>query len=119
MSRIRPIGLWLVAALTRAAAPAAALATTRSLSRRIALGCILVFAAQAPIASAQTALVEKAAGHPATASSVEQAGFEATKANDSSTTTRWSSTRADNQWWQVDLGSARAVSQVQVQWEAA
>jgi hypothetical protein len=85
----------------------------------LALGCMLAFAAHAPIASAEAALVEKAAGHPATASSVETTGFEASKANDGNTTTRWSSKWADGQWWQVDLGSARALSQVQVQWEAA
>ena len=34
-------------------------------------------------------------------------------------TTRWSSAFADNQWWQVDLGSVRQVDTVVVNWEAA
>jgi F5/8 type C domain/Right handed beta helix region len=89
-------------------------------ARRITLACALIAVAALPAtASAQSALVEKAAGHPATASSVQKAGLEPAKANDGNTTTRWSSAWSDNQWWQVDLGSTRAVSQVQVQWEAA
>ena len=38
---------------------------------------------------------------------------------DGDSTTRWSSAVADNQWWQVDLGSARQVSSVRVNWETA
>ncbi len=62
---------------------------------------------------------DKALGRPATASSVYRAGLEAGKAVDGDTTTRWSSAFADNQWWQVDLGSARQVSSVRVNWETA
>jgi hypothetical protein len=65
------------------------------------------------------ALVEKAAGKAATASSVQAAGYEPAKANDSSSTTRYSSASSDGQWWQVDLGAPRAVSQVKVNWEHA
>lgn len=55
-----------------------------------------------------------------TASSVEEAGFEAPKAVDgNATTTRWSSAYSDNEWLAVDLGSAQSVSRVVLKWEAA
>ena len=60
-----------------------------------------------------------ALNRPATASSVEAAGFEAARAVDGNATTRWSSTFADNQWLAVDLGSSVAVSRVVLRWEAA
>ena len=65
--------------------------------------------------------VEKAAGHPATASSVEAALPSATadKAVDGSSTTRWSSSVGDNRWWQVDLGRSRQVDKVTINWENA
>jgi glucose/arabinose dehydrogenase len=62
---------------------------------------------------------DKALNQPATASSVEAAGLEAGKANDGSSTTRWSSSFADNQWWRVDLGRTRQVDRVTLNWEAA
>ncbi len=59
--------------------------------------------------------VEKAQGKPATASSTEGAAWAvAASANDGNTATRWSSNFTNNQWWQVDLGSATAVSSVNV-----
>ena len=61
----------------------------------------------------------KAAGRPASASSVQTAGFEPGRAVDADAVTRWSSAQADGQWWQVDLGSARQVSRVEVGWETA
>ena len=65
--------------------------------------------------------VEKAAGHPATASSIEAALPSATadKAVDGSSTTRWSSSVGDNRWWQVDLGRTRQVDKVTINWENA
>jgi beta-glucosidase len=65
--------------------------------------------------------VEKAAGHPATASSIEAALPSATadKAVDGSSTTRWSSSVGDNRWWQVDLGRSRQVDKVTINWENA
>jgi glucose/arabinose dehydrogenase len=55
----------------------------------------------------------------ATASSSEFAGFGPQYAVDGNAGTRWSSTYADGQWWQVDLGSAQQVSRVEIDWEAA
>jgi beta-glucanase (GH16 family) len=58
-------------------------------------------------------------GHPATASSSEQAAFAPGAAVDGDTGTRWSSAFSDSQWLQVDLGGAQAISQVRLDWEAA
>ncbi|SFD88202.1 Por secretion system C-terminal sorting domain-containing protein [Chitinophaga sp. CF118] len=55
-----------------------------------------------------------------TASSVEEAGFEAAKAFDgNATTTRWSSAYTDNEWIAVDLGTAQNISRVVLKWENA
>jgi len=62
----------------------------------------------------------KAIGGIASASSVEEAGFEAAKAFDgNSTTTRWSSAYTNNEWIAVDLGSTQSVSRVVLKWETA
>ena len=58
-------------------------------------------------------------GRPATASSSEGAAMGAGAAVDGNTGTRWSSAFSDPQWIQVDLGSAQAISQVVLNWEAA
>jgi beta-glucanase (GH16 family) len=58
-------------------------------------------------------------GHPATASSTENAGTPASAAVDGNTGTRWSSAFADPQWVQVDLGASHPISQVVLNWEAA
>ncbi|WP_438870608.1 discoidin domain-containing protein [Paractinoplanes bogorensis] len=58
-------------------------------------------------------------GKPATASSVESGAFTAGAAVDGNTGTRWSSTFADPQWLQVDLGSTQSISRVELNWEAA
>ena len=62
---------------------------------------------------------DKALGRPATASSVEKAGLEPQFGNDGNSTTRWSSIFADDQWWQVDLGSPRNIDRVSINWEIA
>ncbi len=62
---------------------------------------------------------DKALNQPTSASSVEKAGLEANKANDGNSNTRWSSSFANNQWWQVDLGRTRKVDRVTLNWEAA
>ncbi|MBB5079404.1 discoidin domain-containing protein [Nonomuraea endophytica] len=59
-------------------------------------------------------------GKPTTASSVEGSGFEADKAVDGSTTTRWASAEgSDPEWIAIDLGAAANVSRVKLNWEAA
>jgi hypothetical protein len=60
-----------------------------------------------------------ALNHPATASSVENAGTPASSAVDGNTGTRWSSGFSDPQWLQVDLGGSATVCQVVLNWEAA
>ncbi len=55
----------------------------------------------------------------ATASSVEASGLEAPKAVDGNSATRWSSKFQNSQWWRVDLGRARAVDTVTLNWETA
>jgi hypothetical protein len=55
----------------------------------------------------------------ATASSLENAGFPASAAVDSSLTTRWSSAFADPQFLVVDLGTARHIGRVTLRWETA
>ena len=47
---------------------------------------------------------DKALDKASSASSVDEVGHEAGKGNDGSSTTRWSSSYTNNQWWQVDLG---------------
>jgi hypothetical protein len=38
---------------------------------------------------------------------------------DGDSTTRWSSAYSDGQWWQVDLGSAKTIDSVELNWETA
>ncbi|MFF7334831.1 beta-1,3-glucanase family protein [Streptomyces sp. NPDC008150] len=90
---------------------------------RLALGLAVVliaafFAALSP-APAHAADQLLSQGRPATASSVENAGFPATAAVDGNTGTRWSSAFADPQWIQVDLGSVQQLTRVSLNWEAA
>jgi hypothetical protein len=87
--------------------------------RRVALTCLLASSFATTPALAADPLVEKSAGKPAVASSVESSIYAASKGNDGNTSTRWSSSFTDNQWWRVDLGSARLVSEVRVNWEVA
>jgi glucose/arabinose dehydrogenase len=61
----------------------------------------------------------QALNHPATASSVENAGLPASAAVDGNVNTRWSSGFSDPQWIQVDLLTTVTVCQVVLQWEAA
>jgi fibronectin type 3 domain-containing protein len=70
----------------------------------------------APSATAGTLLSQ---GQPATASSLEAAGYPASNAVDGNTTTRWSSAFSDPQWLQVDLGATHTITQVVLNWETA
>lgn len=59
--------------------------------------------------------IDVAQGKPATASSIASSSWAASNANDGNPATGWSARGTDtNAWWQVDLGSATPVSQVQV-----
>ncbi|MET9410254.1 discoidin domain-containing protein [Streptomyces sp. NPDC002935] len=60
-----------------------------------------------------------AQGKTATASSTENAGTPASAAFDGNTGTRWSSAASDPQWVQVDLGAARDLCRIDLNWEAA
>jgi Exo-beta-D-glucosaminidase Ig-fold domain/F5/8 type C domain/Glycosyl hydrolases family 2 len=60
-----------------------------------------------------------ALGSTATASSVDSTSHAAQNAVDGNPNTRWSSAYEDNQWIQLDLGSAVTFNQVQIVWEQA
>jgi beta-glucosidase len=64
---------------------------------------------------------DAAAGHPATASSVQDddPGYSAAYGVDGSTVTRWSSAYSDPQWFEVDLGASLPVCKVVIDWENA
>ncbi|MFS8099722.1 discoidin domain-containing protein [Lentzea alba] len=90
--------------------------------RRWALGAaglvLGLLAAGTISASAADPLVSR--GKAATASSIEGAGFEAGKAVDGNTSSRWASAEGhDPEWLRVDLGSAHTISRVRLNWEAA
>ncbi|MFI7599209.1 discoidin domain-containing protein [Actinoplanes sp. NPDC049681] len=73
----------------------------------------------ASVSDAAAAEVVVSQGKPTTASSDEWAGTPASAATDGNTGTRWSSQFSASQWIKVDLGSAMAVSRVDLNWEAA
>nr|WP_285627520.1 discoidin domain-containing protein [Kineosporia sp. NBRC 101677] len=78
--------------------------------------------ALAVVAPMQAQAAEKllSQGQPVTASSSENAAaFPARAAVDGDPGTRWSSAFSDPQWLQVDLGSARKITKVTLQWEAS
>jgi len=58
-------------------------------------------------------------GRPVTTSSNESAAYVGANAVDGNTGTRWSSTFADPQWIQIDLGAARPLARAELSWEAA
>jgi PKD repeat protein len=62
---------------------------------------------------------DKALGHATSASSTEASGLGPANAVDGNSGTRWSSSFTNSQWWQVDLGRARSVDTVTLNWEAA
>jgi beta-glucanase (GH16 family) len=93
-------------------------------TRRIALAASLAglmagfLAVTTAPASAAEVLVSQ--GKAATASSTEAANaFLASEAVDGNTGTRWASQFSANQWFQIDLGAATAVSRIAINWEAA
>ncbi|WP_327084895.1 family 20 glycosylhydrolase [Nonomuraea sp. NBC_01738] len=60
-----------------------------------------------------------ALNRPVMVSSTEVSQFPGSSAVDGNPSTRWSSGYADPQWIRVDLGSARSVGRVVLNWEAA
>jgi hypothetical protein len=110
----------------RAARRAAATTTTRTM-----LVCCLLALAAAVLPQAAAAQApageDKALGRPATASTTEQEPFgncafgvcPPGNATDGRPDTRWASAFSDGHFWQVDLGSARLVDAVSVDWQFA
>jgi F5/8 type C domain len=96
---------------------------TRRRRGLIALSAVLAAALGVTVVTVATdasaAEVPLSQGKPATASSAESAAFPASAAVDGNAGTRWSSTFADPQWLQVDLGSTQTISRVVLNWEAA
>ncbi|GAA3192492.1 hypothetical protein GCM10010468_01320 [Actinocorallia longicatena] len=78
----------------------------------LTIGCVTAI----PAAAADGLLSQ---GKTATASSTENTGSPASAAVDGNAGTRWSSTFADPQWLQVDLGSGARISRIVLNWEAA
>ncbi|MFX3634004.1 MAG: discoidin domain-containing protein [Candidatus Pristimantibacillus sp.] len=70
--------------------------------------------------SAGSTTTNLALGKTAVASSIEAAGFEASKATDGNSSTRWASNEgSNNEWIYVDLGTTKSVNRVKLNWEAA
>ncbi|MFJ6729213.1 MULTISPECIES: discoidin domain-containing protein [unclassified Streptomyces] len=90
----------------------------RRLGLLFAVAATLLTFVALPAPPAQAAEVLLSQGRPVTASSTE-APFSPQGAVDGDPGTRWSSGFADPQWIQVDLGSARSISRVTLNWEAA
>jgi len=98
---------------------------TRPASPRAWLAAVLAAAVVASGAVATLATTATAApvnisqGKAASASTAESPDMVGAKAVDGNTSTRWSSTFADAQWLQVDLGSSATIDNVKLSWEAA
>jgi hypothetical protein len=85
---------------------------TRATSWGFSMWTLSVFNTAAPN-------TDLALNQPTTASSIDNTGDEPSNATDGSLTTRWSSAYADDQWIQVDLGSAVSFNQIVIVWEQA
>src|SRR5689334_17091943 len=88
----------------------------------LAFSVALIAVIIAPTGMAAAVGPNLALNRPATASSIEGAGFEAAKVVDgNSTTTRWASVEPATtaQWIYVDLGTTAGIGQVILKWEAA
>ncbi|GAA3422725.1 ThuA domain-containing protein [Streptosporangium vulgare] len=72
-----------------------------------------------PTPTPSPGVVLLSSGRPVTTSSTENGSFAGSNAVDGNGGTRWSSAFSDPQWISVDLGSARQVSRVRLNWEAA
>jgi hypothetical protein len=85
--------------------------------KKILVAGIACFALACTSAQAQDMALNK----PVSASSTEgnRTDLRPELANDGNSSSRWSSNYADNQWWQVDLGSVREINRVELNWETA
>ncbi|TDD61621.1 hypothetical protein E1263_06955 [Kribbella antibiotica] len=93
---------------------------SHSLLRGLTAAALAAAALFVPIRLAQAADPLISQGKPATASSVEGSGFEAAKALDGNSGTRWASVEGhDPEWIRVDLGATATISRVKLNWEAA
>jgi F5/8 type C domain/PA14 domain len=92
-------------------------ATSNSRLKRILIAAVACFALGSTSAQAQDMALNK----PASASSTENNRTDLRPAlgNDGNSSTRWSSSFVDNQWWQVDLGSISQLDRVELNWETA
>jgi len=70
-------------------------------------------------ATPNASATDLAQGKTITASSTQGTGFEANKANDGNSTTRWSSLYSSPQTIYVDLGATYNINRVQLNWETA
>jgi hypothetical protein len=101
----------------RRSRPAGHIAVAALAALAVVLSLAAVRADQAH--GALPAVVVLSQGKPTTASSSESAATPASAATDGDTATRWSSSFADNQWIQVDLGATKQIVGVDLTWEAA
>jgi hypothetical protein len=85
--------------------------------KRILVAGVACFALCCASAQAQDMALSK----PASASSTEnnRTDLRPALANDGNSSTRWSSSFVDDQWWEVDLGSVRQIDRVELNWETA
>ena len=99
--------------------PCSGSASTCTVTMSAAKSVSAAFSADPPPSDPMPSGTDLARNMPTTSMSVEGVGLTASEANDGNSSTRWSSAFADNQWWQVDLGSARQVDTVSLNWETA
>ncbi|MFF9689425.1 discoidin domain-containing protein [Streptomyces sp. NPDC014623] len=90
----------------------------RRFSLFLALAAALLAFITLPTPHAQAAEVLLSQGKPAASSSTE-GNFSARSAVDGDPGTRWSSSFADPQWIQIDLGASAGISRIVLNWEAA
>jgi F5/8 type C domain len=92
-------------------------ATLNARLKIILVAAVAFFALGCASAQAQDMALNK----PASASSTEnnRTDLRPELANDGNSSTRWSSSFVDNQWWEVDLGSVRQINRVELNWETA
>lgn len=91
----------------------------RSLLSGLALTGLIASTVYVTSTTAEAAPTLLSQGHAATSSTTENGGTPASSAVDGNLGTRWSSTAADGQWLQVDLGATAAVTRVALNWENA